>query len=166
MLYQIRMQLDFLYGGNMKKIAFVIYVGCVLLFSAFARAELAMPFVALKSDQTPVQIVAVGLDETTLHLEVDGYIPNRCFSIPSAALTQDLNSPNTLLLRLTSRPPAGPCTEKREKFETVVSLPAEAQKARLQLQDKALYVIKVEGFEYEINVIGSELMRVPGFIAH
>lgn len=149
----------------MKKIAFVVYVGCVLLFSAFARAEMAMPFVTASTNQPKVEIIAVGLDEVNLNLEVEGFVPAPCFAIPSATLTPDLNSPNTLVLSLTSPVPTGSCVAKREKFETVVNLPAEAQESRLSLDDKALYVIKVEGYEYEINVLGSELMRVPGFIA-
>lgn len=150
----------------MKKLAFILYVGCVLMFSAFARAELAMPFVVAAANfQAPVAIDAIGVDEANLELQIEGYLPNPCFSSPNATLVQDINNPNVLVLRLTSPVPTDMCVSRRADFRTIVNLPVVAQNSQLNLADKAVYVIKTEGYEFEMQVLGSDLMRVPGFIA-
>lgn len=150
----------------MTKLVFILYVGCVLMFSAFARAtEMRMPFVTTASVQTPAHIEGVGVDQVNLELLITGYLSNPCVALPSASLTADINSPNTLVLRLSSPLPTKNCVSMTKDFNTVVNLPVLAQNSAISIEDKAVYLIKLEGYEFEMQVLGSELMRVPGFIS-
>jgi len=153
-------------GIQMKKLAFVLYVSCVLVFSAFARAEVAMPFVAAASNlKTPVQIQEIAVDQVNLELLIGGFLPNPCFQLPSATLVQDIENPATLILRLSSPVPTDVCVSRTIDYSTIVNLPILAQNSQIGLDDKAIYVIKTEGHEFQMQVLGSDLMRVPGFIA-
>lgn len=154
----------------MAKIAFILYVGCVLMFSAFARAEsLKMPFTnmnmtALTGKQPKIE--AVGFNEATLELAINGYVPTLCDTVPTATLTEDIESPNTLILRLSLPSHKELCNYKTKEFDTVVSLPVIAQNSIVKIEERALYQIKIEGYPMVMNVHGSELLRVPGFISY
>lgn len=148
----------------MKKIAFVLYVGCVLAFSAFARAEVYMPFSKLSQNQAPVTIEHVSVDRANLELFLSGFLPNPCTAEPTATLAQAYEEPNTLVLQLVSPYNPGVCITKTSDFNEVVSLPALAQHSQLYLDSKAIYTIKTVGYEFELQVLGSDLMRVPGFV--
>lgn len=150
----------------MKKVAFIVYVGCVLAFSAFARAEVAMPFSKASNFQAPIQIEDVAVDKTNLELLIGGFLPNPCSQVPSATLVQDLENPGILILRLSSPVPTDVCVSRTIDFSTVVSLPVLAQNSQINLDAKADYVIKADGSNFEMLVHGSDLMRVPGFIAY
>ncbi len=150
----------------MKKIAVILYVGCVLAFSAFARAEeMSMPFVTAAIKQKPAHVQDVAIDPVNLELLINGYLSTPCEAIPSATLIPDLNDPNVLILRLSSPVPTNNCVSMTKDFSKLVSLPVLAQNSALNVEEKALYLIKMEGFAFEMNVLGSELMRVPGFIS-
>jgi hypothetical protein len=149
----------------MKKLIYALYVAAVLLFSAFARAELAMPFSKILPKQTPVTVTDVGFDEASFNLAIDGFKPNRCYPTPFAVVVQNQENPNVLKLRLTSPTPTNPCPSRIEKYSTVVNLPVLVQNARLVLEPNAKYVVEIEGYKYELQVLGSELMKVPGFVS-
>lgn len=149
----------------MKKIAFGLYIGCVLAFSAFARAEVRMPFfMASAEEASNVQIESVAVDPVNLDLMLTGYLPDPCHSTPTAFLVQDTKNPATLILKLSSFVRSEMCITRVEDYSTVVNLPVVAQNSRLTLDDKAVYMIKAEGHEFELEVMGSDLMRVPGFV--
>ncbi len=150
----------------MKKVAFILYVGCVLAFSAFARAEVAMPFAKMSNYQAPIQIQSVALDKTNLELLIAGTLPNPCYQSPSAMLVHDLENPNVLILRLSSPVPTDVCVSKTVDFNTVVNLPILAQNSQLTLEANAEYIIKADNNDFQLLVQGADLMRVPGFIAY
>lgn len=150
----------------MKKVAFILYVGCVLAFSAFARAEVMMPFSKNSNLAKTVQIESVALDKTNLELLIGGFLSNPCTSAPSASLEQDLENPALLVLRLSSPFPTEVCVARTLEFTTVVNLPVTAQNSRIELDPQSVYVIKAEGSEFEMQVLGADLMRVPGFISY
>jgi|GEM_PF-5666744 len=150
----------------MKKVAFILYVGCVLAFSAFARAEVAMPFSKNSNFSTPIQIESVAVDKTNLELLVGGFLPNPCTQLPSASLVQDIQNPAVLILRLSSPLHTGNCVSRTIDFSTVVNLPVLAQNSQVALDAQSVYVIKTDGNDFEMQVLGSDLMRVPGFIAY
>lgn len=150
----------------MKKLAFILYVGCVLVFSGFARAEMVMPFSKNSNFTTPIQIESIAVDQVNLELLIRGFLPNPCTQMPSAMLVQDLENPMVLILRLSSPVPTDVCVARTVDYSTIVNLPVLAQNSRIGLDDKALYVIKADGNNFEMQVLGSDLMRVPGFIAY
>jgi hypothetical protein len=150
----------------MKKVAFILYVGCVLAFSAFARAEVAMPFSKNSAYTAPIQIESVAVDKANLELLIGGFLPNPCTQLPSAALVQDLENPAILILRLSSPVPTDVCVSRTIDFSTVVSLPVLAQNSNVVLDPNAVYIVKADGNDFEMQVQGAELMRVPGFIAY
>jgi hypothetical protein len=152
----------------MSKFFFILYVGCVLIFSAFARAQdLSMPFTAMADKgQANVHVEGVAVDQENLELTIAGYLPNPCFAEPIASLEQDVNEPNVLIVRLKSPIPTKYCVSMIKDFATPVSLPelAQSQGTELSLEEKALYLIRVQGSAFEMPVMGSDLMRVPGFV--
>lgn len=149
----------------MKKVAFILYVGCVLAFSAFARAEMVMPFSSKANFRTPIQIESITIDKNTLDIKVFGYLPNPCTDLPTATLSQDLENPSILVLRMSSPLHNGICVSKTENYTEIVSLPALAQKSRLSLDVNTVYLLKADGNDFAIEVRGIELMRVPGFVS-
>lgn len=150
----------------MKKVAFILYVGCVLAFSAFARAEVMMPFSRVSGFASNVQIESVALDKNNLELLIGGFLSNPCAQLPSAHLVQDFENPALLVLRLSSPVPTDVCVARTLDFSTVVNLPVTAQNSRLDLDPQGVYVIKADGSDFELQVIGADLMRVPGFISY
>lgn len=150
----------------MKKLAVVLYVGCVLVFSGFANAAMVMPFSKASNQTKPVQIETIAVDQVNLELFIRGFLPNPCTQMPSATLVQDLENPAVLLLSLSSPVSTEICITRTVDYSTVVNLPVIAQNSQIGLDDKAIYVIKAQGNDFEMQVLGSELMRVPGFIAH
>lgn len=149
----------------MKTLIYTMYVAAVLLFSAFARAELSMPFSKVLPKQVTVSVTDVAFNEASFELQIAGTLPNKCFPKPLAVVVQNPEFPNVLRLRLTSPSPTNPCPSRIEKYSTVVNLPVLVQNARLVLEPNAQYVVEIEGFEYEMQVLGSELMKVPGFVS-
>lgn len=150
----------------MAKIAFFLYVGCVLMFSAFARADvLAMPFTTLNASTPNAHITEVGLDEVNLNLYFAGWVATPCQGTPKAEIKADLENPSKLILRLLSPSPTRDCYAKTQEFETVVNLPVVAQNSGLRFDSKSIYEVKIEGYPFVMNVVGRELLRVPGFIA-
>ena len=150
----------------MKKAALILYVGVVLAFSAFARAEVSMPFSKNSNFPITVKIESVAVDKTNLELLIGGFLSNPCVEMPSASLVQDFENPSILILSLSSPVPTDVCVSRTIDFSTIVNLPVLAQNSRIELDPQADYVIKTEGNEFEMQVRGSELMRVPGFIAY
>ena len=145
----------------MKYIIYTFYVVTVLLFSGFARANTLMAMV--KADEqfrSPATIDSVGFadpNHQTLDLQITGYVPNPCYLNPSAILIMDKNDPNTLIIRLISPIPTTFCIQRIKDFSTIVSLPQLAQASQLPLEDKAIYVVKTEGFDYSLQVSGQDL---------
>lgn len=150
----------------MARLAFILYVGCVLMFSAFARAEsLAMPFTTLSQKTSSAHLTEVTIDQTNLDIYIAGWLATPCEAIPDATLTPDFENPQVLVLRLSSPSLTRNCMAKKQDFEKVVNLPVIAQNSGIHFTEKAIYQVKVEGFPFVMNVIGAELLRVPGFIA-
>ena len=79
---------------------------------------------------------------------------------------QDLENPAILILRLSSPVPTDVCVSRTIDFSTVVSLPVLAQNSNVVLDPNAVYIVKADGNDFEMQVQGAELMRVPGFIAY
>jgi hypothetical protein len=149
----------------MKTLIYGLYVAAVLVFSAFARAEVAMPYSKILPKQAPVAITDVAVAPETMDLQIDGYLPNPCYPQPLITLVQDVENPNVLRLRLSSPVPTHACPSRIQKYSMTVNLPVLAQNSRLVLANKNAYVVKFEGFEYEMQVLGSDLNKVPGFMA-
>jgi hypothetical protein len=142
----------------MKTIAYTLYVVTILLVSGLARANASSLFDATQAQyQTPVHITQVSPNAAKLQLFVGGSVPNPCFGNPSAMLTQDTSNPTTLILHLSSPIPLDQCVSKVKYFTTVVDLPILAQASLVNLDDKALYLIKMEGFDFQMTVSGSDL---------
>ena len=142
--------------SNTTKVLYALYVAIVLLVAGTAKAdEIAL----LGTEQIPISISHVDVDHESLELLVAGHLPNPCYPNPSAHLTQDPENPNTLVLHLSSPLPINMCVTRIKEYNTVVSLPALVRSAQLNLEDKALYVIKTEGYEFELPIAGSELLR-------
>lgn len=138
----------------MKYIIYTIYAVTVLLFSGFARAATLMgteqPF------QSSATILEVGVSQT-LDLEVTGYVPTPCHQNPTAMLVPDNNNPYTLILRLVSPTHANFCVQRLKDFTTVVSLRQLAAASQLPLEDGAAYVVKTDGHDFAIEVLGHDL---------
>ena len=149
----------------MKTLIYTVYVAAVLLFSAFARAEMVMPFTKILPRQAPVAITDVAMMQETLDLRIDGYLPNACYTEPSAVLVQDVENPQVLRLRLSSPVPTTTCPSRLQDYSKIVNLPVLAQNSRLVFANGVEYVVKIEGFDYELQVLGSALNKVPGFMA-
>lgn len=149
----------------MKTLIYTVYVAAVLLFSAFARAEMAMPFSTFLPTLAPVAINEVAIAQETLDLKIDGHLPNSCYSEPSAVLVQDPENPNVLSLRLSSPVPTAICHARIQEYSKIVNLPVLAQNSQIVFANDAEYLVKIEGFDFELLVPGSALNKVPGFIA-
>jgi hypothetical protein len=150
----------------MARLAFILYVGCVLMFSAFARAEnLAMPFTTLSQKTSSAHLTEVAINQTSLDLYIAGWLATPCEAIPEATLTPDIENPQVLVLRLSSPSLTTNCMAKKQDFEKIVNLPVVAQNSGIHFTEKAIYQVKVEGFPFVMNVVGAELLRVPGFMA-
>lgn len=148
-------------GGIMKKLAFVLYTVSILLISGLSRAN-AMTLTEASAHtkyQSPVTVVKVTPDLAHLDLRIDGSVPNPCYGQPAAMMTQDAKSPDTLIVRLSSTVPMDQCIWKMSDVTTVVALPLLAQASQLQLEEKALYLIKVEGSDFEMQVTGTDLLK-------
>ena len=149
----------------MKTLIYTAYVAAVLLFSAFAKAEMAMPFSTMLPTLAPVAITDVAMMEETLDLRINGHLPNSCYSEPSAALVQDPENPNVLSIRLSSPVPTTVCPSRVQDYSKIVNLPVLAQNSQIVFANDGEYLVKIEGFDYELLVPGSALNKVPGFIA-
>lgn len=144
----------------MKTLIYTIYALTVLLFAGFARAE-SVTLMSVVNGQdkfkSPVAISAVGLNQQNLNLHVEGRLPTPCHLDPSAVLIFDKNNPSTLIVRFISPSPTAACMFKIKPFETVVDLKQLAQASELLLDDKALYVIRTEGYNFSLEVSGQDL---------
>ncbi len=146
--------------SNKTKVLFVAYIFAVLFFAGTARAEINPTELAVTyaKMQAPVQISQVNLDPQALQLFITGNLPNPCFSEPYAQLTPDLDNPNTLIIRLSSPIPTSMCVARVKPYRTVVSLPALAQAAQIRLHDKGTYLLKTEGYPFEMMINASDLL--------
>lgn len=147
----------------MKTLIYTIFALTVLLFAGFARAETLMNVVNGKTDgqkfRSPVAITEVGFNQQNMSVAIGGRLPNPCFQDPTAVLVLDRNNPNTLILRLISPTPTVDCMARIKPFETEVHLPLLAQASELPLDDKALYIIRTEGYDFSLEVSGQDLQR-------
>lgn len=134
----------------MKALAFTLYVSIVLLFSAFARAE-EIPYAPLEFQTFTVNVSEVTPVDSEV-LEIRGYLPNRCFPEPNAEIVQDEFDPSVLRMRLTSPIPTNPCDQRLETYSKRVSVPSALQEAQIELSDKIVYTLKVEGSEFQMPV--------------
>lgn len=131
------------------KVLYTLYVAAVLLFAGTARAN----------ELTNLKIDEVVFHDESLVLDVKVSLPNPCHSLPQAELVQDSQSPNTLILRMTSQLPLGGfCISKVKPVTAVVSLPELVQSAQLDVEKDAAYLIKAEGSPFEMIVLGSFLL--------
>jgi hypothetical protein len=142
----------------MKTLAYVLFVGSVLLASALARADVKIPYSEV-AYQTPIQIEQVTADYANLELLLAGTLPNPCFSAPTAILIPDAKAPNTFVIRLLSPLPTGMCVSQIKPYATVVDLPTLARASQLSFENKAVYVIRTEGYDFEMQVSGADLNR-------
>ncbi|MGZ3722073.1 MAG: hypothetical protein ACXVA9_04025 [Bdellovibrionales bacterium] len=146
----------------MKTVAYALYVVTVLLISGLARANAATlsSFEAVQpSYQTPVQVSQVSLDSSKVALMIAGSLPNPCYGTPSAMMTQDSDTPNVLVLRLSSPAPMDACISRVKYFSADVELLRLVAAAHIKLDGNTTYTLKVEGSEFALPIQGSELMR-------
>lgn len=142
--------------SNTTKVLYALYVAIVLIVAGTARADEIYP---IDIYQSPVQISHVGVDYQTRELLVAGELPNPCFAEPTAQLVKDADSPNTLIIRLTSPIPTSMCVTKIKNYDKIISLPELAKAAQLNLEEKSSYVIKTEGYPFELVLVGSDLIQ-------
>lgn len=142
----------------MKFIIYTLYAVTVLLFSGFARANTLVAMVNSEEGfRSPVTIAEVLVDNRSLDLQISGYVPNPCYQNPTPVLFQDKNDPATLIVRLISPSPTNFCVQRIKDYTTVISLRQLAQASQLPLDDKALYQVKTEGYEFSLEVSGQDL---------
>lgn len=147
----------------MKSTICSLYILSVLLFSAFARAEMAMPFAVISEDDTAVYDVEVTRAEGPFALQITGFLSNPCVKKPTAHLIQNPENPSHLMIRLSA--PShnnGMCILPMQGFMTVVDLPEAAQRSEVYIDDTHDYVVTVEGADFQMEIPGQELLRVPG----
>lgn len=142
--------------SNTTKVLYALYVAIVLIVAGTARADEIYP---IDIYQTPVQISHVGVDYHARELLVVGELPNPCYQEPKAELIKDSNAPNTFVIRLSSPIPTNMCVTKIKTYDTIISLPELAKAAQLNLEEKATYVIKTEGYPFEVVLVGSDLIN-------
>lgn len=143
----------------MKTLAYALYVVTVLLISGLARANAATLDQVETQYQTPVTIAQISVDAAKAELLIAGSLPNPCFGSPSAMLTQDTQNPNVLILRLSSPLPMNACISRVKYFTANVVLPLLAQASRVKLDSKTVYTLTVDGYEFEMKIPGSDLMK-------
>jgi len=144
-------------GKNMKYIIYTIYAVTVLLFSGFARANTLMNAYHANQAESAARIYDVTVSQT-LDLHVAGYVPTPCHSDPSAVIVQDSSNPQILIVRLVSAAPTmSACVFRTKDFATVVPLRQLIRASQLPLVDEASYVVKTEGYNFAIEVKGSDL---------
>ena len=136
----------------MKKVAFGLYVAVVLLFSGLARAEAAQNF-------NPI-IRNVMVAENVLALQINGVLPNPMTEQPVARLVQDLEDPSILILVLTAKHYEGISIAPVQNYSVTVSLPQLARDAGLEVTEKAIYILKVKGHDFQLQFSGSDLMTM------
>ena len=142
------------------KVLCALYVVAVLLFAGTVRAQgFQSEVISMASMQTNVPISQVALSTEGLELLIAGTLPNPCYGKPSAQLVQDPLAPHTLVLRLSSPIPTSMCVTKVMPYKTLVNPPDLAQAAHLQLSDKGVYLLKTEGYPFEIQINASDLMN-------
>ena len=141
----------------MKKIAITLYVISILLISGFARAEAAtlanFAQVTYQSQVKLTQAIADGLV-----VRIAGTLPCPTGQ-PSAMMTQDLQDPTVLTLRLSTPLPVQACIARVVGFNTQIELPVLAQASQLNLQEGLVYMIKVDGIDFTMQVRGSDLLK-------
>jgi hypothetical protein len=72
----------------------------------------------------------------------------------------DPKNPEVLIVRLLSNQPKdGFCVLPIRPFHTEVNLSALVQASQVPLNDKAVYTIRTEGFEFETQLPGAQLNR-------
>lgn len=137
----------------MKKLVIVLYVGCVLLISGFARADVTF--------QAPAKIEGASFDPSTLVMVVVGTLPTVCYGDPSATMSQYKEDPNTLVVKMYSSVPSGinSCIQLIKEYREDVHLPKLAQASDLEINPNAVYVVKTEGYDFEFKVMGAELLQ-------
>jgi hypothetical protein len=143
----------------MKTLAYALYVVVVLLISGLARANAATLESIQTQYQTPLQITQVSFDVAKSELMIAGSLPNPCYGNPSALLTQDPQSPNVLVLHLSSPSPKDSCISQVKYFNTGLALPVLVQASRINIEDILVYTLKVEGYDAEMKVLGSQLIK-------
>ncbi len=151
----------------MKTALFALYVSAVLLFSAFARAEMAMPFSVAEMDapsKVYVEDVRV-VDPANLDIRIFGRLPNPCTKHPNVKMVQSSEQPGVLLIQLTSPTQIGICIQPVKGFAVTHNLPELTQNSEVYIEPSLSYVVKVDGSDLELNIQGADLMRVPGFYA-
>jgi len=143
----------------MKTVAYALYVVTVLLISGLARANASTLDSIQINYQTEVQVSQVSLDSSKTALMIAGSLPNPCYENPSAMLTQDSDSPSVLVLRLSSPIPMDACISRVKYFTSSVELLRLVQASHVKLDSVVVYTLRVEGSEFELPILGSELMR-------
>lgn len=146
----------------MRTLIYTVYALTVLLFAGFARANTLMNVANGKTDgkfRSTVAITEVGFNQQAMSIAIGGRLPNPCYQDPTAVLVMDKHNANSLILRLVSPTPTVDCMAMIKRFETEVNLPLLAQAAELPLDDKALYVIRTEGYDFALEVSGQDLKR-------
>ena len=143
----------------MNKLTYTLYVVSVLLISGLARANASALDPVQILYQSPVQIGQISADAAKLELLIAGSLPNPCYGNPSAMLTKDLQDPTVLILRFSSPIPMNLCVSQVKYFSTTVDLALLAQASQINLEDKAMYLIRTEGFDFEMQIPGFSLKK-------
>ena len=143
----------------MKQIAYTVYVASILLISGLTRANAATMNSTQGQYQTPATITQVAMDMKKLEILVGGTVPTPCYANPSAILTQSLENPTVLTLRMTSALPIDLCIEKVKYFATSLELPLLVRASQISIDDGLVYLVKVEGHEFQFQISGSDLKK-------
>lgn len=141
----------------MKKLIFV-YIVSVLLFAGFAHASVTTNFLTQVQYQAPITIQQVSLAPNGRMLYLGGVLPNPCYTVPSAMLTQSQDNPNVLVLHMTSPTPLHACIAKVKPYLATVNLPFLVQVSKIQIDKNAQYLITTEGSNFKVEVSGSDLL--------
>jgi hypothetical protein len=146
-------------GGNMKKLAFALYVASVLLVSGMMKANATtLADMAAPQYQSPVHIYEVNVGNVNTLLNIWGSIPTPCYGEPAAIMVQDEANLTVLTLHLSSAVPSGMCIQKIDEFTTQVDLATLVQSSNLSVAKDVVYLIKVSGSDFQISLPGSDLL--------
>lgn len=151
----------------MKAIIYAAYVLVVLMFSAFAKADVTLPLsqiLVADGPQANVKVTDIAYDSSNLEVQVSGFLPNPCYRVPVAQVVVDSNDPQVLQVQMTSPVPTSICPASILGYQTTVSLPTLVQSSGIPLQSSEMYRVRFGDYTMEMNVTGEELLKVPGFV--
>jgi hypothetical protein len=147
-------------GGFVKRLAYILYVTCVLLIAGLARAHAdVMAELVGSSKQVDAYIQNIS-PEGSFQLKIATLVPNSGYGHPVIELVRSSDQPNVLILKaVTSMPQDNKVfAQPLIPFTDVVNVVNLVEQAQLKLDLKQIYLIKTDSYPFAITVFGSDLV--------